>query len=128
MREFINRDTEGKIIELQKKRDSRIKKIERVVTTGETSVEDIRQRMHKAQLELREQKEVSYDALPDNEEKVRQIHLKLFYIIFNNIKFIFNINTYFKHCERKRSIIIMRQLHIRLKITFLRVHRRIKII
>lgn len=71
MREFINRDVEGKIIELQKKRESRIKKIEHIVATGETSVVDIREKMCKAQMELREQKEVSYDTLPDNEEKVR---------------------------------------------------------
>lgn len=40
---------------------------------GETSVEDIRERMHKAQMEIKEQKEVSYDALPDNEHKVSTI-------------------------------------------------------
>lgn len=71
MQEFINRDTEGKIIELNKKREKRIKKIEHIVATGETSVGDIRERIYQAQMEIREQKEVSYDVLPDNEAKVR---------------------------------------------------------
>ncbi|XP_029665025.1 RING finger protein nhl-1-like isoform X1 [Formica exsecta] len=70
MQEFINRDTEGKIIELNKKREKRIKKIEHIVATGETSVGDIRERIYQAQMEIREQKEVSYDVLPDNEAKV----------------------------------------------------------
>ncbi|XP_072761005.1 uncharacterized protein [Anoplolepis gracilipes] len=69
IQEFINRDIEGKIIELNKKRENQIKKVERIVIIGETSVGDIRERMHKAQVEIKEQKE-SYDALPDNENKV----------------------------------------------------------
>lgn len=68
--EFINRDIDAQITELNKKRESQIKKIEHIITTGETSVDDIRQRMQKTQMEIKEQKEVSYDTLPDNEEKV----------------------------------------------------------
>lgn len=68
--EFINRDIEAKIIELNKRRDSRIKKVEHMIVVEEISVDDIRQKMQKAQMEIREQKEVSYDILPDNEKKV----------------------------------------------------------
>lgn len=68
--EFINRDIDAQIIELNKKRESQIKKVEHIITTGETSVDDIRQRLQRTQMEIREQKEVSYDTLPDNEEKV----------------------------------------------------------
>ncbi|XP_025265944.1 RING finger protein nhl-1 [Camponotus floridanus] len=70
IREFINRDIEGKVIELHKKRENQIKKIDHIVAAGETSVGDIREKLNKAQMEIREQKEVSYDALPDNENKV----------------------------------------------------------
>lgn len=70
MLEFINRDTEGKIIELQKKRESQIKKVEHIITRGEMSMGDIRERIYQAQMEIRQQKEVSYDVLPDNETKV----------------------------------------------------------
>lgn len=73
MLEFINRDTEGKIIELQKKRERQIKKVEHIVTMGEMSVGDIRERIYQSQMEIREQKEVSYDELPDNETKVRHL-------------------------------------------------------
>ncbi|EZA62463.1 hypothetical protein X777_10093 [Ooceraea biroi] len=68
-KEFIVRDIEAKIIELHKKRETRIKKVENIIAAGETSVEDIRERMHKAQMEIKEQKELSYDVLPDNDEK-----------------------------------------------------------
>ncbi|KAL6437147.1 hypothetical protein ACFW04_005017 [Cataglyphis niger] len=70
MLEFINRDTESKIIELQKKRESQIKKVEHIVTRGEMSMGDIRERIYQAQMEIRQQKEESYDVLPDNETKV----------------------------------------------------------
>lgn len=69
-KEFITRDIEAKIIELHKKKENRIKKVESIVTVGETSIGDIRQRMHKAQMEIKERREVSYDVLPDNDEKV----------------------------------------------------------
>lgn len=69
-KEFIIRDIEGKIIELHKRKEERIKKVEKITAAGETSVGDIRKRMHKAQMEIKEQKEVLYDALPDNDEKV----------------------------------------------------------
>lgn len=69
-KEFIIRDIEGKIIELHKRKEDRIKKVEKITAAGETSVEDIRKRMHKAQMEIMEQKELLYDALPDNDEKV----------------------------------------------------------
>lgn len=69
-KEFIIRDIEAKIIELHKKREIRIKKVENIIAVGETSMGDIRQRMHNAQAEIKEQKEVSYDVLTDNEEKV----------------------------------------------------------
>lgn len=68
--EFINRDIDAQIIKLNKKREDRIKKIEHIIATGEISVDDIRQRMQKTQTEIREQKDVSYDTLSDNEEKV----------------------------------------------------------
>lgn len=68
--EFINRDIEAQITELNKKRENRIKKVERIIATGETSVDDIRQRMQRTQVEIKEQKEVSYNTLSDNEEKV----------------------------------------------------------
>lgn len=69
-KEFIIRDVEGKIIELHKRKEDRIKKVEKITAAGETSVGDIRKRMHKAQTEIKEQREVLYDALPDNDEKV----------------------------------------------------------
>lgn len=69
--EFINRDIDAKITELNKKRDNRIKKVEHIIATGEVSVDDIRQRMQKTHTEIKEQKDVSYDTLPDNEEKVK---------------------------------------------------------
>ncbi|XP_012536441.1 tripartite motif-containing protein 2 [Monomorium pharaonis] len=69
--EFINRDIDAKISELNKKRENRIKKVEHVIASGEVSVDDIRQRMQKTQIEIKEQKEVSYDTLSDNEEKVK---------------------------------------------------------
>lgn len=69
-KEFIVRDIEVKIIELHKKRENQIKKIENIIAMGETSVGNIRQRMHKAQMEIKEQTEVSYDVFPDNDEKV----------------------------------------------------------
>lgn len=68
--EFINRDIEAQITELNKKKENRIKKVEHIIATGEEPVDDIRQRMQRTQIEIREQKEVSYDALSDNEEKV----------------------------------------------------------
>lgn len=68
--EFINRDINAQIIELNKKRENQIKKVEHIIATGETSVDDIRQRMQRTQMEIRERKEISYDTLSDNEEKV----------------------------------------------------------
>ncbi|KAL6259960.1 hypothetical protein P5V15_009869 [Pogonomyrmex californicus] len=68
--EFINRDIEAKINELYKKRENRIKKIERIVAAKETSVDDIRQRMQKVQIDVKEQ-DTSYATLSDNEEKVK---------------------------------------------------------
>lgn len=70
IRGFINREIEGKIAVLNKKREHRIEKVEEILAAGETSVEVIKHRIQKAQLEIREQKESSYDLLPDNEEKV----------------------------------------------------------
>jgi len=69
-KEFIIRDIEGKIIELHKRKENRIKKVENIIAAGKTSIEDIRQRMYKTQVEIKEHKEVSYDILPDNDEKV----------------------------------------------------------
>ncbi|XP_077260106.1 uncharacterized protein LOC143896262 [Temnothorax americanus] len=69
--EFINRDIEAQITELNKKRDNQIEKVEHIIATGETSVDDIRQRMEKTQMEIKEHKEVQYDTLSDNEEKVK---------------------------------------------------------
>lgn len=68
--EFINRDIEAKISELNKKRESQIKKIEHMIAAGGISVDNIRQRMQKTQMEIKEQKEVSYNTLSNNEEKV----------------------------------------------------------
>lgn len=68
--EFINRDIDAKIIELNKKRDYQIKKVEHIIAMGEISVDNIRQRMQDTQTEITEQKDVTYDALSDNEEKV----------------------------------------------------------
>ncbi|XP_011641564.1 uncharacterized protein LOC105429977 [Pogonomyrmex barbatus] len=68
--EFINRDIEAKINELYKKRENRIKKIERIVAAEETSVDDIRQRMQKVQIDVKEQ-DTSYATLSDNEEKIK---------------------------------------------------------
>jgi len=68
--EFINRDIEAKITQLNKIRENRIKKVECIIAAGEVSVDDIRQRMQKSQMEIREHKEVSYDTLSNNEEKV----------------------------------------------------------
>ncbi|XP_011866251.1 PREDICTED: RING finger protein nhl-1-like isoform X2 [Vollenhovia emeryi] len=69
--EFIKRDIEAQIIELNKTKENRIKKVEHIVATGEESVDDIRQRMQITQAEITEQKEVLYDTLSDNEEKVK---------------------------------------------------------
>lgn len=68
--EFINRDIDAQIIGLNKKREHQIKKVEHIIATGEISVDNIRQRMQNTQTEIREQKDVSYDSLSDNEEKV----------------------------------------------------------
>lgn len=68
--EFINRDIEAKITELNKKREDQIKKVKHTITTEETSIDDIRRRMQKTQMEIKEQKEMSYDTLSNNEEKV----------------------------------------------------------
>lgn len=67
---FINRDIEAQIIELDKKRENRIKKIDDIIAKGKISVDDIRQRMQRTGMEIREQNDVSYDTLSDNEEKV----------------------------------------------------------
>lgn len=69
-REFINRDVEAKIAALEKKRQDRMTKVENIIVASETPVNDIKQRMRKTQAELKEQQEVTYDLLPDNEEKV----------------------------------------------------------
>jgi len=76
--EFINRDIEAKITQLNKIRENRIKKVEYIIAAGEVSVDDIRQRMQKSQMEIREHKEVSYDTLSNNEEKVRYFILLIF--------------------------------------------------
>lgn len=68
--EFINRDIEAKITELNKKKEDQIKKVKHTITTEETSIDDIRRRMQKTQMEIKEQKEMSYDTLSNNEEKV----------------------------------------------------------
>jgi len=76
--EFINRDIEAKITQLNKIRENRIKKVESIIAAGEVSVDDIRQRMQKSQMEIREHKEVSYDTLSNNEEKVWYFMLLIF--------------------------------------------------
>ncbi|XP_067204865.1 uncharacterized protein [Linepithema humile] len=75
IKQFINRDIESKITELYKKRENQIKKVEHIVAISEASVEDIRRRMYKSQIEIRNQKDVSYDILPDNEKKVLYFEL-----------------------------------------------------
>jgi len=67
---FVNRDIEIKIFEINKKRESLIKKVEHIIAAEELSVDNIRQKMQKTQMEIRQQKEVSYDTLSNNEEKV----------------------------------------------------------
>ncbi|KAL0129783.1 hypothetical protein PUN28_001797 [Cardiocondyla obscurior] len=69
--EFINRDIDGQIKELNKKRENLIKKVECIIATGEKSVDDIRLKMQAAQTEIKEEKELLYDTLSDNEEKVQ---------------------------------------------------------
>lgn len=70
MKDFISRDTEAKIADLIKRKENRIKKVEHIVTRGEMSVGDIKQRMQKAQAEVKEGKDVSYNLLRSNEKKV----------------------------------------------------------
>lgn len=77
MRGFISRDIEAKIADLNKRKENRIKKVEHIVARGEMSVDDIKQRMQKAQAELKERKDVSYNLLPSNEKKVRLFELLL---------------------------------------------------
>ena len=67
---FVNRDIEIKIFEINKKRENLIKKVEHIIAAGELSVNNIRQKMQKTQMEIRQQKEISYDTLSNNEEKV----------------------------------------------------------
>ncbi|XP_018314682.1 uncharacterized protein [Mycetomoellerius zeteki] len=68
---FVDRDIEIKIFEINKKRESLIKKVEHMVAAGEVPVNNIRQKIQKTQMEIRQQKEVSYDTLSNNEEKVK---------------------------------------------------------
>ncbi|XP_011069249.1 PREDICTED: uncharacterized protein LOC105155055 [Acromyrmex echinatior] len=68
---FVNRDIEIKIFEINKKRESLIKKVEHMIAAGELSVNNIRQKMQKTQMEINQQKEISYDILSNNEEKVK---------------------------------------------------------
>lgn len=75
MKDFVNRDIEAKIIELCKKRENGIEKVENIVATSEASVEGITRRMQKAQLEIKEEKDVSFDLLSTNERKVRLFKL-----------------------------------------------------
>lgn len=70
MKEFIDRDIEAKIAALEKKRQDRMIRVENIIVAGETPVNDIKQRMSKTQAELKEQREVTYDLLSDNEKKV----------------------------------------------------------
>ncbi|EFN80610.1 RING finger protein nhl-1 [Harpegnathos saltator] len=71
MKDFISRDIEAKIADLNKRKENRIKKVDHIIATGEMSVEDIEQRMQKTQAEVKEGKDVSYDLLPANEKKVK---------------------------------------------------------
>ncbi|XP_032678369.1 RING finger protein nhl-1-like [Odontomachus brunneus] len=71
MKDFISRDIEVKVADLNKRKENRIKKVEHIVTRGEMSVEDIKQRMEKAQAAVKaERNEVSHD-LRSNEKKVK---------------------------------------------------------
>lgn len=78
MRDFISRDIEAKITDLNKRKENRIKKVEHIVATGEMSVDDIKQRMQKTQTEVKEGKDISYNLLSSNEKKVWLFELLLF--------------------------------------------------
>lgn len=80
MRDFINRDMEAKIADLNKKKENRIKKVEHVIATGEMSVNDIKQRLQKAQAEVKGGKDVSYDLQRSNEKKVQLFELLSFQV------------------------------------------------
>lgn len=95
MKDFISRDIEAKIADFNKRKENRIKKVEHIVTRGEMSVEDIKQRMQKAQAAVQEGKEVSYDLLPSNEKKVRLFELLSFKTLLCRSKRMCNVSTYY---------------------------------
>ncbi|XP_012252780.2 RING finger protein nhl-1-like [Athalia rosae] len=69
--EYIDRDIEVRISELQQERNERIKRAEESTKKGEKFAEDLKGKIIKAQEEVMMHKNFKFDTLADNQEKVK---------------------------------------------------------
>lgn len=68
--DYIDRDIEQRITELQQERKERIKRVEESARNGERLAEDLKGKILKAQEEISDHRNFKFDTLADNHEKV----------------------------------------------------------
>ena len=70
LKENIDKEIEGKIVELKKERDERLQKASEIFSNSEKSAEEIKQRICVTQVEVIEQNSGMLDSITDDQEKV----------------------------------------------------------